>query len=250
METTMFIRSKEVNGVTYRQLVEGYRDEKSGRVRHRTIVSLGRNASVRAALAAEKIRLEKLKGRRGGFAQNHVAQSKANADKLAAIDRMIEATSARIDLLGRIDEDGAIDSQSNAESGDEAKALARMTGISDKTIGKALFLLQHHISFYEAVLYGYLSLDDACKCATDVSFGNIEFDRMILRGKASGTNYRHFDKVRQFMFIYKYALPEWQTVLNGKMQLGAAFEQAVARIAIETRVRHPEGSNRGPTRIN
>ena len=45
----MYTRQKELRGVKYFQLVHGYRDEQ-GRVRHRTIMSLGRCPTVTDAI--------------------------------------------------------------------------------------------------------------------------------------------------------------------------------------------------------
>jgi hypothetical protein len=47
----MFVRSKVVKGLTYYQLVEGYRDSE-GRVRHRNLASLGRHPTIEDAIAA------------------------------------------------------------------------------------------------------------------------------------------------------------------------------------------------------
>ena len=41
----MYIRRKTVRGKDYYQMVEGYRDD-AGKVRHRTIISLGRSATL------------------------------------------------------------------------------------------------------------------------------------------------------------------------------------------------------------
>jgi hypothetical protein len=41
----VYVRAKVVKGGTYYQVVEGYRDE-AGRVRHRNIISLGRNEEI------------------------------------------------------------------------------------------------------------------------------------------------------------------------------------------------------------
>jgi hypothetical protein len=50
----MFIRSKEVKGATYYQVVEGYRE--GSRVRHRTLISLGQNPTLAEAEALERSR--------------------------------------------------------------------------------------------------------------------------------------------------------------------------------------------------
>jgi hypothetical protein len=48
----MYIRRKEVKGGTYYQVVEGYRD--AGRVRHRTVASLGRSPTIADAIKVEE----------------------------------------------------------------------------------------------------------------------------------------------------------------------------------------------------
>jgi hypothetical protein len=60
----MFIRSKVVKNQTYYQVVEGYRDEQ-GRVRHRTVGSLGQCPTPKDAIEANKRRMARL-GRRLG----------------------------------------------------------------------------------------------------------------------------------------------------------------------------------------
>lgn len=56
----MYIRSKVVEGRTYYQIVQGYRDE-AGKVRHRTIASLGRSPTIADAIAVEKKAITRLK---------------------------------------------------------------------------------------------------------------------------------------------------------------------------------------------
>jgi hypothetical protein len=58
----VFIRAKVVNGTTYYQAVQGYRDEQD-RVRHRTVASLGRHATPDEAIAAAQQDLSRLKAR-------------------------------------------------------------------------------------------------------------------------------------------------------------------------------------------
>jgi len=50
-ENAVFIRRKTVRGYDYFQIVEGYRDD-HGRVRHRTVASLGHNPTIKAALTS------------------------------------------------------------------------------------------------------------------------------------------------------------------------------------------------------
>ena len=60
----MYIRKKEVKGGTYYQAVEGYRDA-AGRVRHRTIISLGRCATIDEAIAENRREERRLRYRLG-----------------------------------------------------------------------------------------------------------------------------------------------------------------------------------------
>jgi hypothetical protein len=60
----MFIRSKVVKGQTYYQVVNSYRDGETGRVRHRTVLSLARESSFRGALDVEIRRLAALRRER------------------------------------------------------------------------------------------------------------------------------------------------------------------------------------------
>lgn len=57
----MFVRAKTVKGRTYYQAVETYRDE-DGRVRHRTLGSLGTHATIAAARAAALARYSLRRG--------------------------------------------------------------------------------------------------------------------------------------------------------------------------------------------
>ena len=60
----MYIRKKEVKGGTYYQAVEGYRDA-AGRVRHRTIISLGQCATIDEAIAETKRQERRIRRRLG-----------------------------------------------------------------------------------------------------------------------------------------------------------------------------------------
>jgi len=60
--SAMYVREKLVKGQYYYQMVEGYRDA-AGRVRHRTIISLGQNPTIEEALDEAK-RLERRDRRR------------------------------------------------------------------------------------------------------------------------------------------------------------------------------------------
>jgi L-alanine-DL-glutamate epimerase-like enolase superfamily enzyme len=64
--SAMFIRSKVVKGETYYQAVEGYRDEQ-GRVRHRTVASLGRSATPDEAVVVARKDLRRLQARLAKF---------------------------------------------------------------------------------------------------------------------------------------------------------------------------------------
>jgi hypothetical protein len=64
-ETAVFIRGKIVKDALYYQLIEGFRD--NGRVRHRTVISLGQNETIEEAIEEnerhirrDKRRLKKL----------------------------------------------------------------------------------------------------------------------------------------------------------------------------------------------
>jgi hypothetical protein len=62
----MFIRRKVAKGETYYQAVEGYRDEQ-GRVRHRTVASLGRSATPDEAVVVARKNLRRLQTRLAKF---------------------------------------------------------------------------------------------------------------------------------------------------------------------------------------
>ena len=55
----MFIRRKTVKGLDYYQVIETYRD--AGRVRHRTMVSLGRRATPEEAIRTCRARMKRLR---------------------------------------------------------------------------------------------------------------------------------------------------------------------------------------------
>lgn len=86
-----------MNGVTYYQVVHGRRDPVTGQVRHRTLVSLGRQPTVADALAAEteglaNFRAERAKLGGGPF----IGRLKRKADRL---DRAIDETAKRVAVL-------------------------------------------------------------------------------------------------------------------------------------------------------
>ena len=60
----MYIRKKEVKDATYYQAVEGYRDA-AGRVRHRTIISLGQCATIDDAIAETRREERRIRHRLG-----------------------------------------------------------------------------------------------------------------------------------------------------------------------------------------
>lgn len=64
----MFIRAKEVKGQVYYQMVEGYRD--GGKVRHRTIMSLGRDATIAEAMGCSKKEAGRLKRKISNYSPN------------------------------------------------------------------------------------------------------------------------------------------------------------------------------------
>src|SRR5947209_8420089 len=94
----MFIRSKIAKGTEYYQVVHGYRDE-SGRVRQRTVASLGRCPTVEDAIKAEKKKLSKLRRDRGRFIGQQYSWGLKRAEQL---DRLIERSEAKVALLGSI----------------------------------------------------------------------------------------------------------------------------------------------------
>jgi hypothetical protein len=61
----MFIRAKEVKGELYYQMVESFRD--GGKVRHRTIMSLGQSATIAKAIESSKREVTQLKRRLNGM---------------------------------------------------------------------------------------------------------------------------------------------------------------------------------------
>src|SRR3954447_13846248 len=75
----MFVRSKVVKGHTYYQLVEGYRDG-SGRVRHRTVASLGREPTIRDALDEALCQLSRVEA-----ADGDVEKARARVEMLRSL---------------------------------------------------------------------------------------------------------------------------------------------------------------------
>jgi hypothetical protein len=62
-ESSVFVRSKIVNGTIYYQLIEGYRDPDTGKVRQRTIASLGTSPTLADAIARAKLTVRAKKRR-------------------------------------------------------------------------------------------------------------------------------------------------------------------------------------------
>jgi hypothetical protein len=112
----VFIRAKRVGSHTYYQVVEGYRE--GGKVLHRTVVCLGRNATIRGAIAAAQARKTTLEQERAfiiyeknnfnKWLENYMA-GRSDADrlfykniyfhKLASYDTRIDSRTSRIDSL-------------------------------------------------------------------------------------------------------------------------------------------------------
>jgi hypothetical protein len=92
----MFIRAKKVKGRVYYQLVQGYRDF-VGKVRQRTIASLGTSPTVEDAIKAAKRELSGIRRQRGRYVGSY--GSKTIAAKIARLDRQEAAAVARLELL-------------------------------------------------------------------------------------------------------------------------------------------------------
>jgi hypothetical protein len=99
MRHTMFVRAKKVKGRVYFQLVQGYRDE-AGRVRHRTITSLGTCPTLEDAIKVTKRELSGIRRQRGRYPHGvDCCHSKTLAAKIARLDRQEAAAVARLELL-------------------------------------------------------------------------------------------------------------------------------------------------------
>ena len=66
----MYIRRKTVRGKDYYQMVEGYRDD-AGKVRHRTIISLGQSATLADANEALKRNITRIRRELSGLKRQH-----------------------------------------------------------------------------------------------------------------------------------------------------------------------------------
>lgn len=88
----MFIRSKTVGGRTYYQVVQGWRE--GGRVRHRTIASLGRSPTIELALDAAESQREAARLERDGATKPR--WTRRPTEKL---DRLIASRDAKVELL-------------------------------------------------------------------------------------------------------------------------------------------------------
>ena len=93
----MYVRAKVVKGATYYQLVEGYRDD-TGRVRHRTLVSLGRHPTVADALKATDREVRRL--RRALETERDLwpassARSPRSVARLAVLERQVARVEER-----------------------------------------------------------------------------------------------------------------------------------------------------------
>ena len=80
----MFVRSKVVKGHTYYQLVEGYRDG-AGKVRHRTVMSLGRSPTVRDALDEALCQLSRVKEAGGDVVKAEADLSPCTDDEMKVL---------------------------------------------------------------------------------------------------------------------------------------------------------------------
>ncbi len=78
-----------------------------------------------------------------------------------------------------------------------------MFRIGSALVSKALFLAQYN-DLYGAVVYGYVSLDEAYMHALDSSFGDREFAEMLDRGKRLNATTGFVHKVRKFMILYRW----------------------------------------------
>ena len=81
----MYVRSKVVKEATYYQVVEGFRDEASGRVRHRNVISLGRCASIEEAIANTRRVEARIRRRLAKVPETELSDlMRAERDRLAA----------------------------------------------------------------------------------------------------------------------------------------------------------------------
>ena len=96
----MFVRSKVVKGRTYHQVIEGYRDE-AGKVRHRTVVSLGRSPTPKDAVAVARKAINRRRRRLEQLAPLQTIRSCAKeAERLRA---RLDALTQRIARLEEVD---------------------------------------------------------------------------------------------------------------------------------------------------
>jgi hypothetical protein len=92
----MFVRSKLVKGQTYYQLIQGYRV--AGKVRHRTIASLGRNPTVEGALVSDKQLLARLRREHARLESSGPLPPDLRR-KLDRLARRVEGLAAKVALL-------------------------------------------------------------------------------------------------------------------------------------------------------
>lgn len=114
----MYIRSKVVKGAEYFQVVQGVRE--GGRVRHRTLVSLGRHPTVAEALEHEKRVLTARKRELTRLRRDHPDDPSFPDPSMKVVDRILLLTQqvkagedkiARLQAVLHVDDEYEADDQ-------------------------------------------------------------------------------------------------------------------------------------------
>jgi hypothetical protein len=135
----VFIRAKTVKDKTYFQAIQTYRD-KQGRVRHRTVVSLGRHATPEAAIAAAQGDLRGLEARLcelGPLAERSktsVKEAERLRAQVARLNRQIERLTACATEMSRCTPDPSQGSHETAGARAPAIRVWRGTPIGRQVL--------------------------------------------------------------------------------------------------------------------
>jgi hypothetical protein len=131
LEMDVFIRSKVVKGATYFQVIEGYRDEQ-GRVRHRTVGSLGQCPTPRDAIEANKKCLARLGRRLARWEPiaEHSQMATREAERLrTAIERLTQQNE-KLTAMGK-----ALSVDTTTRKAKQKQGVAEVGSIKKKTGG-------------------------------------------------------------------------------------------------------------------
>jgi hypothetical protein len=107
----MYIRSKVVKGATYYQVVDGYRDAE-GRVRHRTVASLGRCPTIEEAILQIGATEARIRRRLAKLPEAGLSRTlRTKRDRLAA---RLTQQGARRTVLQEVAKAGSVDTTAHA----------------------------------------------------------------------------------------------------------------------------------------